>query len=84
MKDTSTAAAIVLALGLVISSCIAAFALRSLGRSIERGAMHAKPRPVRIPGQLTLRVQSLPPMIIRLENSPGGASLKIDTSDKAK
>ena len=82
MKSTNTAAAIALALGLVISSCILSFALGSLGQSIVRAATHARPQPVRIPDRIELSTRNLAPLIIRLENSPGGAPLKIETSDQ--
>ena len=82
MKNTNTAAAIALALGMVISSCILYLAMGSLGQSIGQAAGYAKPDPVRIPDRIELSVRNLTPLTLKLENSPGGASLKIETSDK--
>ncbi len=86
MKNTNTAAAIALALGLVISSCILSFTVGSLGKSIERASSYARPQPIRIPKQIELELstRNLAPLILRVENSPVGASLKIETSDKDK
>jgi hypothetical protein len=80
MKNTNTAAAIALALGMVISSCILYLAIGSLGQSIGQAASYPQPDPVRIPDRLYLHPTG--PWILRLENSPVGSSLKIETSDK--
>jgi len=84
MKNTNTPAAIALALGMVISSCILAFALGSLGESVEKAATYARPQPVSFPHRLELSSRNLTPLILRLENSPAGGALKIETSDKAE
>jgi hypothetical protein len=83
MKNSNTPAAIALAVGMVISSCIMYLALGSLGQSIGRAASYAKPDPVRVsvPDRIHLHPTSL---TLRLENSPGGSSLKIDSSGKNK
>ena len=81
MRDTNTAAATALALGLVVSSCILYFALGSLGKSIERAATYVRPQPVHVPDRIEISTRNLTPQIIRLENSPSGGSLKIDTSN---
>jgi hypothetical protein len=81
MKNSNTPAAIALALGMVISSCIMYLALGSLGQDIGQAASYVRPASVRVPDRIHLHPTSL---TLRLENSPGGSSLKIDSSDKNK
>ena len=95
MKNSNTPAAIALAVGMVISSCIMYLALgslgqdigraaRSLGQDIGRAASYAKPDPVlvSVPDRFYLHPAS--PLTVRLANTPGGSSLKIETPDKNK
>ena len=84
MKNSNTPAAIALALGMVISSCIMYLALGSLGQDIGQAASYAKPDPVRVSVPDRFYLHTANPLTLRLENSPGGSSLKIDSSDKNK
>ncbi|KKM18127.1 hypothetical protein LCGC14_1668860, partial [marine sediment metagenome] len=66
-----------------ISAVILSVALVWFGKSIEIAGSHAAQRqPIRIPNRLTLSTQNMAPVILRIENSPGGASLKIETEQK--
>ena len=84
MKE-NTPAAVILSIGLVISAVILYAALASLGKKIVTAGMHAgQTQPIRIPNDFTLRTQHTAPVTLKLENSPGGASLKIETENKSR
>ncbi len=72
MKSENTPAAVALAVGLVLSSCILAFALGSLGNSIERGASNLKQMPIRIPDRIQLETA----------NSGGNSPIRIEVTNR--
>ena len=80
MKNANTVAAIVLALGLVVSSWILSSGLGTLGRSIQRGAASSGSH-VRIPDRMELNIRTIAPVTLGLANDRGGASLRIETTN---
>ncbi|MCP5110957.1 MAG: hypothetical protein GY953_08995 [bacterium] len=74
MKNSNTAAAVALAVGLVLSSCVLALALGSLGNSIERAASKVRQQPINIPSR------------IRLETANGGGNspIRIEVTNRDK
>ena len=81
MKNSNTLAALFLSAALVLSTFILAGSLKSLGKSIERTAGYST-NTIKFPDNIRVNLKNIAPIALRLENSPGGASLRIQTEEK--